>query len=133
MDNNKIILLFDGVCNLCNGFVQFILKRNKKRNIYFGALQSESGQRLLKEKGLPFDKFETLIVISKGTILKRSQAFFFLCRQLDFPWPLMGIFRIIPKCISDFVYDRIAKSRYSLFGKKDVCLMPTEDIKGRFI
>lgn len=133
MDNNKIILLFDGVCNLCNGFVQFILKRNKKRNIYFGALQSESGQRLLKEKGLPCDKFETLIVISKGTILKRSQAFFFLCSQLDFPWPLMGIFRIIPKFISDFVYDRIAKSRYLVFGKKDVCMMPTEAIKDRFI
>lgn len=133
MDNNKIILLFDGVCNLCNGFVQFILKRNKKRNIYFGALQSESGQRLLKEKGLPCDKFETLIVISNGMVLKRSQAVFLICNQLDFPWPLIGIFRIIPKFISDFVYDRIAKSRYSVFGKKDVCIMPTEDIKDRFI
>ena len=133
MENNKIILLFDGVCNLCNGFVQFILKRNKKRNIYFGALQSENGQRLLKEKGLPCDKFETLIVITNGTVLKRSRAVFLICSQLDFPWPLIGIFKIIPRFISDFVYDRIAKSRYSVFGKRDVCMVPTEDVKDRFI
>src|SRR3990172_5103393 len=113
MDNNKIILLFYGLCNLCNGFVQFILKNNKKRNILFGALQSESGQRLLKEKGLPCEKFETLIAITNGTILKRSNAVFLICSQLDFPWPIIGIFRIIPRFISDFIYDNIAKSRYS--------------------
>ena len=133
MENNKIILLFDGVCNLCNGFVQFILKRNKKRNIYFGALQSESGQRLLKERGLPCDKFETLIVLTNGSILKRSRAVFYLCKQLDFPWPLMGIFKVIPRFISDFIYNLIAKSRYSIFGKKDVCMVPTPDIRDRFI
>jgi len=133
VENNKIILLFDGICNLCNGFVQFILKQNKKRNIYFGALQSESGQRLLKEKGLPCDKFETLIVITNGTVLKRSRAVFLICSQLDFPWPLIGIFKIIPRFISDFVYDRIAKSRYFVFGKRDVCMIPTDDVSDRFI
>jgi predicted DCC family thiol-disulfide oxidoreductase YuxK len=131
--NNKIILLFDGVCNLCNGFVQFVLKRNKKANVYFGALQSESGQRLLKEKGLSLDKFETLIVITNGKVLKQSHGVFFICQQLDFPWPLLGIFRIIPRFITDFIYDKIAKSRYAVFGQRDVCMMPTEDIKNRFI
>ncbi len=133
MDGNKIILLFDGVCNLCNGFVQFILKRNKKGNIYFGSLQSEAGQALLKERGLPSDKFDTLIVINGKQVLKRSRGVFLLCRQLDFPWPLISLFQIIPKFITDFVYDRVANSRYKMFGKTDVCMIPTEDIKKRFI
>lgn len=133
VENNKIILLFDGVCNLCNGFVQFILKRNSKKNIYFGALQSETGQRLLKEKHLPSEEFDSLIVITNSTYLKRSQAFFLLCKNLDFPWPILAIFRFIPSFISDFIYDRVAKNRYMIFGRREVCMLPTKDVLDRFI
>jgi predicted DCC family thiol-disulfide oxidoreductase YuxK len=133
VENPRFILLFDGVCNLCNGFVQFVLKRNKRRNIVFGALQSESGQKILRERGLPIEEFESLIVLTDGKTFKKSQAFFALCAQLDFPWPLLCILRVIPRPLSDFIYDKIARSRYRIFGKRDVCMLPTEDIQDRFL
>lgn len=133
LPKNNTILLFDGVCNLCNSWVQFILPRNKSQSIIFGSLQSESGQKLLKENRLPHKEFDTLIVIDQGKVYKKSQAVFFLIKQLDFPWPLFSIFRIIPRCISDRVYDLIARSRYKVFGKLDQCMIPDENVKDRFL
>ena len=130
---DKTILLFDGVCNLCNGWVQFVLKRNKAESIIFGSLQSDGGQKLLKSHHLPHEQFDSLIVFHKGKIYKKSQAVFILVGQLDFPWPVLGIFKIIPSFISDKIYDLIARNRYKVFGKKDQCMIPTEDVKDRFL
>lgn len=130
---DKTILLFDGVCNLCNAWVQFILGRNKSKSIVFGSLQSDSGQKLLKENHLPHTEFDSLIVLSQGKVYKKSQAVFILVKQLDFPWPVFSIFRIIPRPISDWVYDRIAASRYKIFGKRDQCMIPQENVKDRFL
>ncbi|RLA62198.1 MAG: thiol-disulfide oxidoreductase [Epsilonproteobacteria bacterium] len=131
--DNKIILLFDGICNLCNRWVQFILRRNKSRSIIFASLQSSSGQKLLKDHHLPQQDFDSLIVFFQGKVYKKSQAVFILVKQLDFPWSLLGVFKIIPKILSDKVYDLIAQSRYKIFGKKDECMVPDESLKDRFL
>jgi len=100
LPKNKTILLFDGVCNLCNRWVQFVLGRNKSRNIIFGSLQSDSGQQLLKSHHLPHEEFDSLIVFHQGKVYKKSQGVFILVKQLDFPWPVFGVFKIIPRVLS---------------------------------
>jgi len=130
---DKTILLFDGICNLCNGWVQFVLKRNKSESIIFGSLQSVSGQELLKTHNLSQTQFDTLIVINQGKVYKKSQAVFILIKQLDFPWPVFAVFKIIPRFLSDKIYDLVARYRYNIFGKMDQCMIPKENVKDRFL
>jgi len=130
---DKTILLFDGVCNLCNAWVQFVIKRNKSRSVAFASLQSDAGQNLLKGHNLPHEDFDSLVVFHKGKVYKKSQAVFILVKQLNFPWPLLGVFRIIPTFISNKVYDMIARNRYKLFGKQEQCMLPNESTKDRFL
>ena len=129
----KTILLFDGVCNLCNNWVQFVINRNKSRSIVFSSLQSDSGQELLKAHNLAHEDFDSLVVFHKGKVYKKSKGVFILVSKLDFPWPILGVFRIIPTFISNKVYDLIARNRYNLFGKKDQCMLPDESTKDRFL
>lgn len=129
----KKIVLFDGVCNLCNTAVQFILKRDKKAQIHFAALQSEAGQALMQEFGLEKASLDSFIFIDEGKAYIKAAASLQLSRYLTGAWPSLQFFKIIPKFISNGVYDFIAKNRYSWFGRRAECMLPTPALKERFL
>ena len=133
METNKYIFLFDGVCNLCNGFVQFIIKRDPKGKFKFASLQSESGQALLKKIGLPPHDLDSLVLIAGDNYFLKSSAGLRILKELGGFWKLFYILIIFPKGLRDFVYDGIAKTRYRIFGKRDTCMIPTPDMKERFL
>jgi predicted DCC family thiol-disulfide oxidoreductase YuxK len=133
MSNNRQIILFDGVCNLCNGLVQFIIKRDPDAKFHFASLQSPIGQSLLKENNLPTDNLYSFIYIKENNCFIKSTAAFNVLKDLGGLWKLLYVFIIIPKFIRDFVYNFIAKRRYRWFGKRDVCMIPTPEMKKRFL
>ena len=130
--NDKPVILFDGVCNLCSGSVQFILKRDKEKIFSFASLQSNYGQVLLKQFDLPTDVFNSFILFQDGKILTRSTAALKMFSQLK-GWRWVKTFLIVPKFIRDGVYNLVAKNRYKWFGKKDECWVPTPELKARFL
>lgn len=130
--NNNPVILFDGVCNLCTGSVQFILKRDKEKKFLFASLQSSYGQDLLKQLDLPADTFNSFILYESGKVFTRSTAALKMFSQLK-GWGWVKIFWIVPKFIRDAVYNLIAKNRYKWFGKKEECWLPTPDLKARFL
>lgn len=127
------ILLFDGVCNLCNSSVNFIIDRDPKKHFKFAALQSEFGQSKLKELGFNQEEFDSLVLLSHGKVYRKSSAALRIAKKLNGLWPLLYIFIIIPPFIRHGVYDIIGKNRYKWFGKQDSCRMPTLELKQRFI
>ncbi|WP_059051325.1 thiol-disulfide oxidoreductase DCC family protein [Paenibacillus senegalimassiliensis] len=129
----EYIVLFDGVCHLCQGAVKFIIKRDSKQKFHFASLQSPSARRLLKEAGLDGESLETMILIEQGVYHTRSTAALRIARALRFPWPLLYTFILVPKPWRDVVYTAIAKRRYRWFGKDEVCMMPTAELKARFL
>jgi predicted DCC family thiol-disulfide oxidoreductase YuxK len=133
MEDNKSLLLFDGVCNLCNSSVQFILLRDKKDRFRFASLQSDYGQNLLREHNLPTQSFNSLVLVENGKIYKKSTAALRIARKLKGLWPLLFAFIIIPPFIRNFVYDIIAKNRYRWFGKKEECMLPRPEWKQKFL
>jgi predicted DCC family thiol-disulfide oxidoreductase YuxK len=133
MEDNKSLLLFDGVCNLCNSSVQFILLRDKKDRFRFASLQSDYGQNLLREHNLPTESFNSLVLVENGKVYKKSTAALRIARKLKGLWPLLFAFIIIPPFIRNFVYDIIAKNRYRWFGKKEECMLPRPEWKQKFL
>lgn len=129
----KPILLFDGVCNLCNSTVQFVLKRDKKHYFKFASLQSNYGQLFLKKNKLPTSIYDTFILIEGNSYTIKSSAILKVFKQLSSLWPVLYIFIIIPKIIRDTLYNIIAKNRYHIFGKKDSCMIPDKEIISRFM
>ena len=127
------IILFDGICNFCNNSVIFILKRNIKTPIYFAALQSEVGQRLLTEYELPVKEMESIVFIEQGKAYMQSTAALRICKYLRGLWPLCYRFIIVPKFIRDGIYNWIAKNRYKWFGIRQECMIPTPEMKTRFL
>ncbi|MCD9188883.1 MAG: thiol-disulfide oxidoreductase DCC family protein [Pyrinomonadaceae bacterium] len=127
------IVLFDGVCNFCNGSVNFIIEHDKADYFRFAPLQSEIGQNLLEKHGI--DKFETdsVIVIEDEKAYTHSTAALRVARKLDGIWSFFYIFRFVPAFIRDFAYKLFAKYRYKLFGRQDACMMPTPEIRARFL
>ncbi|MDZ4757308.1 MAG: thiol-disulfide oxidoreductase DCC family protein [Bacteroidota bacterium] len=133
MVNNEHIILFDGVCNLCNTMVQFVIKRDPKAKFKFASLQSESGQAILKKFNLPVNDFNSFVYIQGEQCYLRSSAALRVAKELGGAWKLFYAFIIIPKFIRDFFYNMIAKRRYSMFGKQDSCMIPTSELKSRFL
>ena len=134
MSNNEAhILLFDGVCNLCNSIVQFIIKRDPKGKFKFSSLQSESGQALLRQFGLPTNDFDSFVFISGDKYFLKSSAGLHVLKELGGVWKVFFMFIIFPRPLRDFIYNIIAKTRYRIFGKRDTCMVPTPDIKQRFL
>ena len=130
----KRIILFDGVCNLCNASVTFILQKEKEPVFQFASLQSSAGQRLLEEIGLPKDYNQAVVLIDHGYVSLGATAALKIGQQLRFPWSFLSSvgFRV-PPLIRDWVYNQIAVHRYGWFGKRNVCMIPTENLKARFL
>jgi predicted DCC family thiol-disulfide oxidoreductase YuxK len=127
------IILFDGVCNLCNDLVQFIIKRDLYTRFRFTPLQSESGLQLLKQYGYKEDKFEFIVYIRGGKTFCKSTAVLEILNDLGGIWRFTYALIIIPKFIRDFIYNIVSKKRYQLFGRSDSCMIPTPGIKERFL
>lgn len=127
------VILFDGVCNFCNSSVHFIIKRNRKKDIRFAALQSEAGKRLLNEYRLPAGEMESIVFIENGNAYQRSSAALRICRRLSGAWPLCYGFILVPRFIRDAVYNWIAANRYKWFGVQEQCMIPTPEVRERFI
>ena len=127
------IILFDGVCNFCNSSVNFIIDRDATNYFKFGALQSNEGQALLKEHNQSTDSFDTLILIEGDALFTRSTAALRIAKKLSGLWPLFYIFIILPKFLRDPIYNLIAKNRYKMFGKKDVCRLPRPQERAKFL
>lgn len=132
VESNSIIL-FDGVCNLCNGSVQFVIRRDPKGVFRFAALQSSEGQELMRQHGLDTSALYSIIVVSGGKVWQRSRAALEIVRRLSGLWPLLYGFIIVPPFIRDWFYDRIAANRYKWFGKQDECMIPTPELRARFL
>lgn len=128
-----LILLFDGVCNLCSGIVHFSIARDPHQKFKFASLQSPEGRELLEKFALPTDDFDTFVLIDGEKCYLKSTAALRSMKEFSGLWPLMYAFIIVPKPLRDLVYDLIAKNRYDWFGKKDQCYMPTDDMKSRFL
>lgn len=133
MDNNTQIILFDGVCNLCNGFVRFIIKRDPEAKFKFAPLQSVIGQSLLHKAGLPTDDFRSFVYIKGDKYFIKSTAGINVLKDIGGVWRLFYVFIMVPTIIRDFIYNILSKKRYKLFGKRDVCMIPTPEIKQRFL
>jgi predicted DCC family thiol-disulfide oxidoreductase YuxK len=130
--NDKPVILFDGVCNLCSGSVQFILKRDKEKRFLFASLQSAYGQKTLAQFNLPLDNFNSFILYQDGKIFSKSTGALKMFSLLS-GWGWVKIFWIVPKFIRDAVYNLIANNRYKWFGKKEECMIPTKELKERFL
>ena len=127
------ILLFDGVCNFCNGSVNFIIERDKIGYFKFAPLQSEIGQKLLDEYKIDKENTDSVILIEDEKVYTHSTAALRVARRLDGFWKYFYAFIIVPRPIRDFFYKLFAKNRYRLFGKQDACMLPTAAIRARFL
>ncbi len=135
IQKNKKIILFDGVCNLCNNTVKFIIKRDRNDVFRFAPLQSDIGKKLTQERGIDTENIDSIIVIDPGIAYYiKSDAFFEVVNTIKGGWQVLTIFKhILPTPVRDWFYDRIAKSRYSWFGKKDTCMIPTPELQEKFL
>ena len=127
------ILLFDGVCNLCNNAVQFVIRNDKKKQFTFASLQSESGKKLLVRGGFDIGKTDSFVFITEGNYYTQSTAALKVLKALGGVNALLYAFIIVPKFIRDAVYNWVAKNRYRYFGKRNECMIPTPDLKSRFL
>lgn len=123
------IVLFDGVCNLCNGAVQFIIARDKHQDFRFASLQSTFGQQYQEQVG----EVDSILLVEEGQVYQKSTAALRIARKLNGLWPMLFVFIIIPPFLRDFIYDIIARNRYRWFGKKESCWLPTPDLKALFL
>jgi predicted DCC family thiol-disulfide oxidoreductase YuxK len=128
------LILFDGVCNFCNSAVNFVIKKDKEAVIQFAPLQSEKGRLYFRQYSLPAEEeMKSFVFIEEGKVYTRSTAALRVCRHLKAAWPLLYGFIIVPKFIRDAVYNLIAKNRYKWFGVRDQCMMPTPEVRKRFV
>lgn len=134
LPENKKIVLFDGICNLCESSVQFIIKHDRKDIFRFVALQSEIGHEILKTIGLDKHKIDSIVLYEPGTAYYyKSQAALKIAKNLSGWIAFVGIFTFIPTSFSDIIYDYIAKNRYNWYGKKESCMIPTTELKAKFL
>lgn len=127
------IVLFDGVCNFCVGSVQFIIRRDREGAFRFASLQSDIGRELALEHGVDPDAMNSLLLFEQGKLHLRSTAALRIARRLRFPWHLARIFLLVPRILRDPIYRLIAANRYRLFGKREECMIPTPEIRERFL
>ena len=127
------LIVFDGVCNLCNGAVQFVIRRDRKAKFMFTSLQSEAGQEILRANGMPSAHFDSFIYIRHQRLYQRSTAALYMLRDLGGLWALLFGFIIVPRVIRDAVYDMVARNRYRWFGRRESCMVPTAELQAKFL
>jgi predicted DCC family thiol-disulfide oxidoreductase YuxK len=127
------VVLFDGVCKLCNGWAKFLIRHDPARQFRLASVQSVQGQALLAWYGLPTDRFDTMALIDEAGLHVRSMALLRILARLPQPWRALRLLRLLPRPLRDWGYDRIALNRYRLFGRHAVCLLPTADHAERFL
>jgi predicted DCC family thiol-disulfide oxidoreductase YuxK len=134
LPKNKKLILFDGVCNLCNSSVQYVIKHDKKDIFMFTALQSEIGQEIINKFNIDTTKTDSILLYSpENGVVSKSTAAIKIASKLGFPKNLMNVFFIIPPFIRNGVYDYIAKNRYKWYGKQESCWLPTPELKSKFL
>lgn len=131
--DTQALILFDGVCNLCNRFVQFVIRHDRRKRFRFAALQSAAGKALLAEHQQGQNLPDSVVLLYKGKMYRESAAALRICKGLDGLWPLLYVFILIPPFIRDAVYRLIARKRYAFFGRSAECMMPSPDLKDRFL
>ena len=127
------VILFDGVCNLCNSSVQFVIKRDKNGTYRFAALQSEAANKLLNNFQHHKMDLTTIILVQGNQLWTKSDAALRIAKKLSGAWPLLYAFIVVPRFLRNAVYDWIARNRYQWFGKKDECMIPTPELRQRFL
>ena len=130
---NDCVILFDGVCKLCNTWSQFIIKYDRQKRFKLFSVQSPEGQSILKHFNMPTGHFDTKLYVEGNQYFDKSDAFLNIVNKLGFPWRILYVFKIIPTGIRNWLYDRIALNRYNLFGKYDSCMIPTKENENRFL
>ena len=133
MGSSESILMFDGVCNLCNRLVDFIIRKDRRGNIKFVTLQSPAGRSLFRKIGLTEVDIDSVVFITGGNYFIKSSAVLHILKTIGGGWKLLYGLKIIPVCIRDYFYDIIARNRYRIFGRSDTCMLPAPDIVNRFI
>ena len=127
------VVVFDGVCNFCNWAVHFIIKRDKNNNFVFAASQSKSGKLILEKYQIVDIGKESIIVIKNDEILASSDAIFEIFRDIGGGWKYLRIFKIFPSVVLNWGYSIFSRYRYNIFGKRDVCMIPSEKVKDKFL
>lgn len=132
---HKHLILFDGVCNLCNSSVLYVIKRDKKNKFLFAPLQSKTGKTIINKFNIDTTQTDSILLFKPSfyKIYSKSSAALHISKSLDFPVKFLAIFLIIPDFIRDWFYDYIAKNRYKWYGKKESCMIPTPDLKAKFL
>ncbi len=134
LPKQKLLILFDGVCNLCNSSVQYVIKHDKRNNFVFAALQGDLGQEIIKKHEKDLKQLDSILLyIPEKGIFYKSTAALKIAYHLGFPNRLLTVFFIIPEVIRNWAYDFIAKRRYKWFGKNEFCMTPSPELKDRFL
>ena len=131
-DDTKVLVLFDGVCNFCNDAVLWLIDRDPRERLQFASLQSELGQRIVRERGLS-PELRSMAVVEEGRAYARSAAALRALRWLRFPWPLLYVLMLVPRFVRDAAYEYFAAHRYVWFGKSESCRVPTPALRRRFV
>jgi predicted DCC family thiol-disulfide oxidoreductase YuxK len=127
------IIIFDGVCHLCARSVRFILAHEVRPALRFVPVQSPAGARIMREFGLSGEDAKTFVLVVDGRAYVRSEAAVRVARHLRFPWSLLGTIRVLPRAVRDLGYDVVARNRYRWFGRSESCMVPTPEVRARFI
>jgi predicted DCC family thiol-disulfide oxidoreductase YuxK len=127
------VVLFDGVCNFCNATINFVIEHDRPGYFKFAPLQSETGERLMAEHGIDRIETDSVILVENGKAFTHSDAALRIARRLDGIWSWAYGFRVVPRSIRDAAYKIFARHRYRLFGRQDACMMPTPEIRARFL
>ncbi len=127
------LILFDGVCNFCNSAVQMVIEIDRQKIFKFAAIQSELGQRLYHQHGLDPVDIQTLMLVDGDRVLTKSDAVLAVLSRLDGGWQYLGAFSAIPQPLRDWAYSEFARQRFALFGRRDSCMVPTPELRERFV
>lgn len=127
------VVLFDGECNLCNGAVQFCIRRDPAGRLHYASLQSAAAKALLAGLPVPSPLPDSILLLQGGAVFLRSSAALRIAKLLRFPWPLLAVFLLVPRPLRDFVYDFIARRRHRWFGRRESCMVPAPGVRDRFL
>lgn len=129
----RALVLFDGTCNFCCSSVNFIIRRDPRGRLRFATLESEAARRAVAATGFSGVLPDSVVLIENGTLHTLSSAGLRIARKLRMPWPALGVFLLLPRCVRDIPYRWLARNRYRWFGKRDECMVPTPEIRARFV